>query len=589
MHASYPYGFVGADAQPGAVPPPRRTGLTADLAPIVAPATGGVIVEKHLDDKQVLHVRICVDGKCYSTSMDLAPAIAMVMQKLARWHDSANTPKLPPSTVIRTVDTAVGVAEEALVGALVAQHIDTIAAGILGDIAGAVKGAITGIASGVASTFRKLKGPIGVAAGIAATSAAAAIPGVGPVVAPMAGKIANDLVQAAAGDDKAKQAVAQAQQKARTDPNTALALETAAKAVANSTAAHHVKETATKAARGDAASQQQIAQVAVDAEKGDPAAKAVADMVASVMKSEWGAKLWEKATGRGPDVISGWPWYDVAGMYVGADVPPTPADGYKALIAEENQFWGHAQANLNAAQDQVVKNPDVKAITAAIDAEYARSATLYDREWQTSQERLHDLREKRSALLHRLRQASPILVWTASTWEPFRRDWLDFRDRVERHGALSRPDAPAIVRQFQERLRAVQASAPFAPYAGRGTISAVGQGYAGPQTIAGQWQYIVGAALDDIRETARTHASTKRGNAAGVIQYADGSLHGRGFGSLERARKWLDHATRNRTIFIYAVACSKDRDGTARIYDEKIGDASRIPSMPSPVPAAVSG
>ncbi len=58
-----------------------------------------------------------------------------------------------------------------------------------------------------------------------------------------------------------------------------------------------------------AGAQQQIVKVADDAEKGDPAAKAVADLVANAMKSEWGAKLWERVTGRGPATISGeWYW-----------------------------------------------------------------------------------------------------------------------------------------------------------------------------------------------------------------------------------------------------------------------------------------
>lgn len=302
---------------------PKRNGLTAELAPFLAPATGGVTVKKHLDEKQVLHVEICVDGKCYSTSMNLAPAIAMIMQKLVAWHDTAHAPQPPPSTVVSTIGNAVAAAENMIVGALVARHIDTVAAGLLGDIAGAVKSAARGLAGGVASTFRKLKGPIGAAAGIAAAAGASAIPGVGVVAAPLAAKLANDLVQATAGDSAAQRAVAEAARQARTDPATAAALEEATKAVANSTAAYHVEDTAKKAARGDSEAQQQIVKVAQDAEQGDPAAKAVADLIANAMKSEWGAKLWEQITGRGPETVSTIPtltpsataagWYDIIG------------------------------------------------------------------------------------------------------------------------------------------------------------------------------------------------------------------------------------------------------------------------------------
>ena len=519
---SYGYGwpFIGAQAEP-----PQRTGLTAELAPIVAPATGGVTVEKRLDDKQVLHVKICVDGKCYQTSMDLAPAIAMVMQKLARFHDGVHAPKPPPATVIRTVETAVGMAEDAIVGALIARHVDTIAAGILGDIAGAVKGAVTGVASGVASTFRKLKGPIGAAAGIAAASAAAAIPGVGPVVAPMAGKLANDLVQAAAGDNKAKSAVAQAQQQARTDPNTALALETAAKAVANSTAAHHVKDTATKAAQGDPVAKQQIAQVATDAEQGDPAAKAVADLVANAMKSEWGAKLWERATGRGPGTISG-QWLDIVGDgrwldIVGAD-PQNPSMD-PALKRDVYAFFQQPFVQPLISQSFWWQNQAWPFVAAF-------------REWQFGKSQFG---QDRNAY--------------------FRAELSRLQNEAQKLGLYRNP-----------------------------SLSNPPQASGWHDLIVGQWQDIVGAAIEDIRDVARTHASTKRGNAVGVIQYADGTLHGRGFGSLERAMEWLKHATRNRSVFIYAAACDKTPDGSARIHDEAIGEAKPRAVKPN-APVAMVG
>jgi hypothetical protein len=315
----YPYGpFLGADA-----PVAQRTGLTAEVAPIVAPATGGITVKKELDAKQVLHVEICVDGKCHKTSMDLAPAISMVMQKLARWHEGMHAAMQPPppSTVVSTVQNAVGAAEDALVGALVARHVDTVCGSFLGDIAGVVKSATRGLAGGVANTFKKFKGPIGGAAALAAMAGASAIPGIGPIAAPIAGKLANDLVQAGLGDAKAKKAVAKASKEALTDPAVKLALEQATKAVANSTVAHHVQDTAKKAARGDSKAQQDIVKVADDAQKGDPGAKAVADLVANAMKSEWGAKLWEKATGRGPETVSGWydvvgSWYDIVGAAI---------------------------------------------------------------------------------------------------------------------------------------------------------------------------------------------------------------------------------------------------------------------------------
>jgi len=346
-----PYGrvFFGAEN------PPARQGLTAELAPVVAPATGGITVKKELDDKQVLHVEICVDGKCYRTSMDLAPAITMILGKLAQWHRAQHAqmavPEVPPA-VVSTIDAAVGTATEALIGSLVARHVDCVCGSFLGDITKAVSFGVGGLAGGVAATFKKFKKPIGVAAGIAAASGAVMIPGVGPFVAPLAGKLANDLVQASAGDNTAKKRVAQANQQAQTDPVVAAALQAAQKAVATSTVAHHVQETAKSAARGDAASQRQIVKVADDAEKGDPAAKAVADLIANAMKSEWGAELWEKVTGRGPSVSG--EWYDITvGKVPGTILGATLADVRRRALELAKGKVGEVVGVIHSKRDNI--------------------------------------------------------------------------------------------------------------------------------------------------------------------------------------------------------------------------------------------
>lgn len=307
----YPYGavYVGAAAEAQL---PKRSALTAEVAPIVAPATGGVLVEKHLDDKQVLHVRICVDGQCYSTSMDLAPAIAMVMQKLARWQ----TPKPPPGTVVSTVETAVGVAEEALVGALIAQHIDVVSAGWLDSIKSGftkvvnttLKLDVFGVHRVASGLVKKLKTPITLAATAVATAYG------GPLAGAAAAKLVGPIIDQTAEFGKKKNPqVAAAEQAAKTDPVAAKALKSAQDAVAQSIAAHHVKETAQQAAAGDPTAQRKIVDVAQDVEKGDPAAKAVASLISEAMKSEQGAKLWTRATGRGPGTVSpatgAWPWW----------------------------------------------------------------------------------------------------------------------------------------------------------------------------------------------------------------------------------------------------------------------------------------
>lgn len=283
---------------------PDRTGLTAEIAPIVAPATGGVRVRKAVDDRQVLHVEICVDGKCYSSSMDLAPALAMVTDKLAQWH-SAQHAQMAPTAVSGTVGAATDEAADGMVAALIGRHVDCACGGWLDDIGHAVKSAASGVEHGVSFTIKKLKGPIAKAAAAAATAGATAIPGVGPVVAPMAGKLANDLVNSTLGDASAKKSVVAAKQQAQTDPDVALALDLAQKAVATSTVAHHVHHTARHAAQGHPQAQQQIAQVVADAQGGDPAAQSVMDLISHAL----GGSLPPVAP-----VASG--WYDIVGAAI---------------------------------------------------------------------------------------------------------------------------------------------------------------------------------------------------------------------------------------------------------------------------------
>ena len=299
--------FVGAAA-------PHRD-LAAEVAPVVAPVPGGYLAKLVLDDDQRLHGEIVVDGKHYAGSVDLRPAIAAIMERFVRYHNDLHAHGHPTSTVVvGAVDTAVGAAGDALIGHLVGCHIGVVCGSFLDDIGNAVKHAATGIAHNVSSTIKKLREPIAKAAAVAAAAGASAIPGVGPIAAPMAGKLANDLVNSAIGDPKAKKAVAKAQQQANAGDQVAqVALDQAKKAVAHSTAAHHVGDTAKKAAKGDPNAQQQIAKVAEDAQAGDPGAKAVADLVSDVMHSEWGAQLWEKVTGRGADVVSG-SWVDIVGQ-----------------------------------------------------------------------------------------------------------------------------------------------------------------------------------------------------------------------------------------------------------------------------------
>ena len=359
-----PYGgvFFGADAPvapPVVIPAPesfRRTGLLAEVAPVVAPATGGITVKKELDANQVLHVEICVDGKCYKTSMDLAPAIAMVMQKLSRWHQGEHAAmESTPSTVVSTIENAIGAAGDAMVGVMVGRHVAVMTGGWLSDIGGAIGG-----------TLRKLQPVIStVATGVAKAYGGEAA---GAAAGALAPTITN--LQANALDpkgDPAKKAQAQAalqriNQSAANDPAAAQALAAANQAVKNTAVAYHVKDTAQRAAAGDTTAQKDINNLVQAAEQGDPAAKSTFDVLSQtfaqeMMTSEAGAKLWEQLTGRGPDVISSG-WYDIIGAALDdfrekarAHAVTKPGTAAGVLITLDGRLHGRGFRNLDDAID----------------------------------------------------------------------------------------------------------------------------------------------------------------------------------------------------------------------------------------------
>jgi hypothetical protein len=523
--------FVGADT-----PLPKRSGLTAALAPVVAPATGGITVKKELDDKQILHVEICVDGKCYQQSMDLAPAIAMLMQKLASWHEAQHATKaadLPKEAVVGCINDAVGQVTDGIVNDLIGCHCDTICGSFLGDIAGAVQGAVHGvvhgvgsIAGGIGSTLKKLKGPIAIAAAAAATAGAAAIPGVGPVAAPIAGKLAYNLVQSAAGDNKAKQQVQQAQQQAKTDPTVAVALAEAQKAVANATVAHHVQETAKQAAAGHPAAQQQIAQVQADASQGDPAAQAVQAIIQNALSG-----LTSSSTA--PTTTSG-QWFDAVGQAAGYPVPqlapPDPAgnalkarwmsDGSKSVAKANAQhrapYYGHYRAGSHHVEYPFNTFEDASQWFGAVT----------------------DDRVRRQKMGERANYDYLAIFTTSDLRQPLWQEFPHFWD---------------------------------------------------PQV--GQWLDVVGAttstardAIESARARGKQLASSRAGAAAGAIHRVhDGHWHVYSFASLDDAIDWLQQAAYDKASFTYAAAYEKGNDGEAYVQAEEFGHPSSQPLAPGAV------
>jgi hypothetical protein len=209
--------------------------IGADYAGADMTNSGGITFKKELDDRQVLHVEICVDGKCYRTATDLAPAISMVLDKLARWHLERHgqaDPKLLAPAVVGAVEATVGEAGDAMIAALVTQHQIAV-----GDFFGDIGNDLSSAANAVGSVLKDLKGPISVAAGAAATYYG------GSAAGPVAAQLAGSLVDASPGGSHparraaAQQTIAVAKQAARTNPTVQVALDAANHATSQTTTA----------------------------------------------------------------------------------------------------------------------------------------------------------------------------------------------------------------------------------------------------------------------------------------------------------------------------------------------------------------
>lgn len=312
-HAGHvsPY-YMGAEAPPAVPMSPGdtapRKGLLADVAPHLAPATGPITIKKEFDDRQVLHVEICVDGKCYRTSMNLAPAIEVVMAKLAQWHRAQHAvmDQPPPSTVIvGPIEDAIDAAGDAMADTLVCHHVSVMLGGFFDDVGSAIGGTLRELAPVISTVATS------VATYYGGSSAGAAAGQLAPVVTNLQANLLDPK-----GDPRkkaaAQQALQQVNQVAQTDPRAAQALAAAHQAVRDTAVAYHIKGAVDRAVAGDSAAQKSVAAVVQAAERGDPAARSTYEVIAQTLldkaqHSEWGAQLWEKIMGRGPVTTSaGW-------------------------------------------------------------------------------------------------------------------------------------------------------------------------------------------------------------------------------------------------------------------------------------------
>ena len=618
---------------------PGRTGLLAQIAPIVAPATGTVAVKKELDAGQVLHVEICVDGKCYKTSMDLAPALELVMKRLSQWHESVHAPPPPPTTVVQAVEKAIGAATDSMVGVMVGHHVAVMTSGWLSDVGNALgstlrklQPVITTVAVGVATAYGGEK--YGAAAGAAAGK-----------LAPVITNYQADALDPKGSPKKraaAQQALQRINQAAANDPDptAAQAVAAANQAVKNTTVAYHVKDTAQRAADGDPAAQKDIDNLVVAAEEGDPAAKSTYEVLAltfaqEMMKSEEGAKLWEKVTGRGPGTISPLAsaptsaptaaagWYDVVGgtVIVGGFWSSVKDGLLKVtLVKQTNQFIKdnklepYVQLAANAISSYyggpagVAASNVVTPMMMKVGVKDEDPAAQQKLQSATAAAQEHPQMAAAVEIAKEAAESAAVAYQVAQITKDARAgnpeaqkalaDLQAAADRGDQQAAMALQAAAVIDQEQQQSTEPDTSDTSVGPsmngwYNIAGTVigmAAIGCSPYGPSygppygTAVGQWYEVIGAAIDDFREKARAHAVTKPGTAAGVLITVDGRLHGRGFRNLDDAIDWLGHITRNRGAFTYAAAYEKDADGAAYIQAEEVGGTTQQAPISSPIP-----
>jgi hypothetical protein len=203
-------------------------------------------------------------------------------------RDAAAQSPAANAAVQTQANQAIQAAGQMLVGAILHRHEATITAGWWHSLTHGISHA----AGAIGHTLKKFKEPIAAAAAVGAGAAiTVAVPGAGIVLAPIAGNIAHSLVESTLNDDpkkapKAKALIAQVQQAAQTDPHIATALDLAQRAVATTTAAYHIADTAQKAAQGDIDATTAIQQMHDAALSGDSAAEKGVQIVLETLRGD---------------------------------------------------------------------------------------------------------------------------------------------------------------------------------------------------------------------------------------------------------------------------------------------------------------
>jgi hypothetical protein len=263
------------------------------LLPIIALGRRGLSFNLDLGQDLQLRARVCIDGKCYESTRDMTAVLASILGSVTEEHESTNgtpassSPEAASEVSDRT-DAAVQSAGMELVGAMCSDH--EVSAGWWDKLQKTARTFSLShqIASipAVARTLQQNKGAITQAASTVASAYYG--PAGGAMAKAFTGPIIDDLTvdkNNPGASAHASKAVAQAHEAAKSDSETARALQAAHQAVADTAVAYHLAATAGKAASGDQTSASKIAELEAAAHSGDPAAAQAMQVVAETLRS----------------------------------------------------------------------------------------------------------------------------------------------------------------------------------------------------------------------------------------------------------------------------------------------------------------
>jgi len=591
----------------------RAPGLLTAIAPIVAAGSGGMSVALDLDKEHRLHASICVDGKCYRGSIDVAPLIAVAMTKIADLHHDLHARDQ------RTAQTAVGCAEDAiddagtiLLGAMLDHHQCVMCAGFFDDIGNAV----TGVVNTIGNALKPLEPIVAGAATIGATAVG------GPAAGAIAGKLVTaSLANAGPKKQEAQKVVATVKQQAKTNPQIAAAVDTAHKTAAQTMVAYHVLDQTKKAAAGDSRAQAQIAAVDSAAQKGDPAGQWALGVVEKLLAGGVAPTASRTSTAAQDRAAIG----DIgAPVPLGVGVPPEQFAGGPGALSEDEMramaagdptelvvsgalpvilfvatalggyaWWKHWKARdaaheaiIKAAEADKAKDASTKlALTKeAIDkAEAAKAASPPAAPGEKPPAGEHWY------LPSGMHPPTAPTVGVGADWQKIARKMASdhYAGRKDPYVGFRVSFGEATIVPFASRSHAAawfsqQSAVPGVSYAAYFDATdglwpePVDESVPASATVGAPWSLLRGGpddALAGIRRRAHELAESKGEPVVAVMLDPHGNWYAQGFGSSDSADDWFGGETRDPHGFVYAAYYDKHDATWPGPLNEAIGKA----------------